>query len=206
MKFFFGLLFHIIRINISPVNIFEQEKALLEGLAANETNAVETIYRENYSMIQAFIVKNNGHPEDARDIFQEAMIVLFEKTKLGSFVLSCQIKTYLYSVCRRLWLKKLQQQSRYYPAVELLKETVPVENEIEAHEKQASDFNLLEEALSKIGEPCKGILEAYYIQKKSMPDIATAFGYTNADNAKTQKYKCLLRLKKIFFAQYKNGE
>ena len=83
---------------------------------------------------------------------------------------------------------------------------MPVENEIEAHEKQAADFNLLEEALGKIGEPCKSILEAYYIQKKSMPDIATAFGYTNADNAKTQKYKCLYRLKKIFFAQYKNGE
>ncbi|MEP6950677.1 MAG: sigma-70 family RNA polymerase sigma factor [Ginsengibacter sp.] len=188
------------------MSIYEQEKALLEGLATNETNAVETIYRENYGMIQAFIVKNNGYPEDARDIFQEAMIVLFEKAKLNSFVLRCQIKTYLYSVCRRLWLKRLQQQSRYFPGVELLKETVPVENEIESHEKQTANFNMLEEALGKIGEPCKSILEAYYIQKKSMPDIATAFGYTNADNAKTQKYKCLIRLKKIFFAQYKNGE
>jgi len=188
------------------VSIYDQEKALLDGLAANETNAIETIYRENYAMIQAFIVKNNGYPEDARDIFQEAMIVLFEKAKLNSFVLSCQIKTYLYSVCRRLWLKKLQQQNRYFPSVELLKETVPIENELEAHEKQAADFNLLEEALAKIGEPCKGILEGYYIQKKSMHDIAATFGYTNAYNAKTQKYKCLLRLKKIFFAQYKNGE
>ena len=179
---------------------------MLAGLAANETNAVETIYRENYAMIQAFIVKNNGYPDDARDIFQEAMIVLFEKAKLNSFVLSCQIKTYLYSVCRRLWLKKLQQQSRYSPSVELHKETVPVDNEIEEHEQRAADLNALEEALSKIGEPCKSILEAYYIQKKSMPEIASTFGYTNADNAKTQKYKCLVRLKKIFFSQYKNGE
>jgi len=188
------------------VNIFEQEKALLEGLAANDTNAIETIYRENYLIIQSFIVKNNGYPEDAKDIFQEAMIVLFEKAKLDSFVLSCQIKTYLYSVCKRLWLKRLQQQSKYYPAFELLKETVQVEDEIEAHEKLNTDFNLMENALNKIGEPCKSILEAYYIQKKSMPEIADAFGYTNADNAKTQKYKCLMRLKKIFFAQYKNGE
>ena len=188
------------------MNIYEHEQALLAGLAANETNAVETIYRENYAMIQAFIVKNNGYPDDARDIFQEAMIVLFEKAKLNSFVLSCQIKTYLYSVCRRLWLKKLQQQSRYFPSVELHKETVPVDNEIEEHEQRAADLNVLEEALSKIGEPCKSILEAYYIQKKSMPEIASTFGYTNADNAKTQKYKCLVRLKKIFFSQYKNGE
>ena len=63
----------------------------------------------------------------------------------------------------------------------------------------------MENACNKIGEPCKSLLEAYYIQKKSMPEIAEHFGYTNADNAKTQKYKCLVRLKKIFFAQYKNG-
>ena len=186
--------------------INNKEQLLLEGLAANEAGAIETIYRENYGIIQSFILKNNGYPEDARDVFQEAMIVLYQKAISGSFELSCQVKTYLYSVCRRLWLKKLQQQNRYFPSVELLKETVPIENELEAHEKQAADFNLLEEALAKIGEPCKGILEAYYIQKKSMPDIAATFGYTNADNAKTQKYKCLLRLKKIFFAQYKNGE
>ncbi|HSQ43947.1 MAG TPA: sigma-70 family RNA polymerase sigma factor [Ginsengibacter sp.] len=188
------------------MNTFEEEKALLEGLAANETNAIEKIYRENYSTIQAFIVKNNGYPEDARDIFQEAMIVLFEKAKMKSFVLSCQIKTYLYSVCRRLWLKKLQQKNQYYPAVELLDETVQVEEEIDVHEKLNNDFNLMEQALLKIGEPCKSILEAYYIEKKSMPEIAAMFGYTNADNAKTQKYKCLMRLKKLFFAQYKNGE
>ena len=188
------------------MDIYEKERALLEGLAAHDTNAIEIIYRENYSTIQAFIVKNNGYAEDARDIFQEAMIVLFEKAKSDSFVLSCQIKTYLYSVCRRLWLKKLQQQNRYYPSFDLQLETIPVEDELESHEKLNTDFNLMEKALTKIGEPCKSILEAYYIQKKSMPEIAQAFGYTNADNAKTQKYKCLMRLKKIFFSEYKNGD
>jgi len=63
---------------------------------------------------------------------------------------------------------------------------------------------MMENALQKIGEPCKSLLEAFYIEKKSMPEIAGIFGYTNADNAKTQKYKCLIRLKKLFFAQYKN--
>jgi hypothetical protein len=63
----------------------------------------------------------------------------------------------------------------------------------------------MEAAMYKIGEPCKSLLDAYYLQKKSMQDIATEFGYTNADNAKTQKYKCLLRLKKIFFVSYKNA-
>jgi hypothetical protein len=50
-------------------------------------------------------------------------------------------------------------------------------------------------------------LEAFYIQKKSMNEIAGDFGYTNPENAKNQKYKCLIRLKKLFFSEYKtNGD
>ena len=99
---------------------YDREEELLRGLAANDSNAVETIYRENYLVIQAFVIKNNGNPDDARDIFQEAMIVLFEKARSGSFILSCQLQTYLYSVCRRLWLKRLQKQSRFNSEVETL--------------------------------------------------------------------------------------
>ena len=88
----------------------------------------------------------------------------------------------------------------------MIEETIPVEDEIELHQKRNEDFILMENTLSKIGEPCKSLLEAFYIHKKTMPEIADAFGYTNADNAKTQKYKCLVRLKKIFFAQYKNTD
>lgn len=183
----------------------EQEQILLQGLASNDKNAIETIYRENYTIIQSFIVKNNGYPDDARDIFQEAMIVLYEKVTSGSFELTCQLKTYLYSVCRRLWFKRLQQLQRFNPALENVTETVPVEEELDAFEKRNADLTLMENALNKIGEPCKSLIEAFYLQKKSMPEIAEYFGYTNADNAKTQKYKCLVRLKKIFFAQYKNG-
>lgn len=182
-----------------------QEKELLKGLATNDRKAIETIYREHYGIVQAYILKNNGYPEDARDIFQEAMVVLFEKSKSDSFELTCQIRTYIYSICRRLWLKKLQLMNRYSPGVEQMEEIVAVEDELETHEKRTADLQVMESALGKIGEPCKSLLEAYYIQKKGMQEIADSFGYTNSDNAKTQKYKCLVRLKKLFFAQYKNG-
>ena len=87
-----------------------------------------------------------------------------------------------------------------------MEDIVPVDDDIELHEKRQLDFNIMENAMNKIGEPCKSLLEAYYIYKKQMLQIATEFGYTNADNAKTQKYKCLVRLKKLFFAQYKFTE
>jgi RNA polymerase sigma factor (sigma-70 family) len=188
------------------VSTLEEEKLILQGLAQNDKQAIETIYKDNYAMIQAFILNNSGTYDDARDIFQESMIVLFEKARSGSFELSSQLKTYIYSVCRRLWLKRLNQMQRYNGQLDHLEETIPVEEEMEFHEKRNTDFMVMETAMSKIGEPCKSLLEAYYIQKKHMQEIAADFGYTNADNAKTQKYKCLMRLKKLFFAQYKNGQ
>ena len=64
---------------------------------------------------------------------------------------------------------------------------------------------MMEKAIGNLGEPCKSLLEAYYLRKMNMQEIAFSFGYTNAENAKNQKYKCLMRLKKIFFTHYKNG-
>lgn len=150
------------------------------------------------------ILNNNGSADDARDIFQETMMVLYEKSRSGDFELHCQLNTFIYSVARRLWLKRLQQLSKYSTDVEEVADTVPVEEELEKHEQQHLAFQQMEKALLSIGEPCRSLLEAYYIHKRSMADIAGSFGYTNADNAKNQKYKCLTRLKKLFFAQYKN--
>ncbi len=182
------------------------EQLLISGLAKDDRKAIETIYKNNFTMVQTFILNNNGTYDDARDIFQEAMIVLYENSKTESFVLTCQIKTYVYSICRRLWLKRLQQLNRFTSQVESLEETIPVEEDIELEEKRNADFVIMERALTSLGEPCKGLLEAYYLQKKDMTEIATTFGYTNADNAKNQKYKCLMRLKKLFFSQYNIGE
>jgi RNA polymerase sigma factor (sigma-70 family) len=179
------------------------EQKLLDGLALNDRTAVETIYRQHFHMIQSMIINNNGSSDDARDIFQEIMIVLYEKVKPGSFELNCQLKTYLYSVGRRLWLKRLGQMQKIAPEGGKLEEIVPVEEDMEFHEQRNKDFRTMEKAMQNIGEPCRSLLDAYYLQKKSMMEIAGSFGYTNADNAKNQKYKCLMRLKKIF-NQYKN--
>lgn len=184
-------------------NLKEQE--LIRGLALNDKKAIECIYSDNYGVIQNLVLNNNGTEEDAKDIFQEALIVLYEKAKSGVFELNCQIKTYLYSVSKRLWLKRLQKNSRYELQSDGFEETVSVEEDMGMHEKRNSEFGMMEHAMSNIGEPCKSLLEAYYIRKQNMQDIADHFGYTNADNAKNQKYKCLMRLRKLFFAQYKNG-
>jgi RNA polymerase sigma factor (sigma-70 family) len=180
-----------------------QELDLLRGLAQNNREAVESIYAKHFAMVQSLIINNNGSSEDARDIFQEAMIVLYERARTADFELTCQLKTYLYSVCRRLWLKRLSQSQHYIPAVNGIEETVPVEEDVESHEQRNLEFQLMEKSLMGLGEPCKSLLEAFYIQRRNMSEIAANFGYTNPDNAKNQKYKCLIRLRKLFFSEYK---
>lgn len=181
-----------------------KEQDLLRGLAVHDNRCIELIYRDNYPVIQSLVVNNNGSPDEARDVFQEAMIVLFEKSKQSHFELHCQIGTYLFSVARRIWLKKLQQAGIKTRLNETIEETYPVDNDLDHHEQYNHRIEMMHGALEQIGEPCRSLLEAYYFKKRNMQDISEDFGYTNADNAKNQKYKCLNRLKKIFFSQYKH--
>ncbi|MFV0605072.1 MAG: RNA polymerase sigma factor [Niabella sp.] len=183
--------------------IYEQELLMLKGLARNDKKAAEEIYKNNFNLIQVLVVNNSGTPDDAKDIFQEAMVVLYEKARSGSFELNCQIKTYLYSVAKRLWLKKLQQSNRYVNELgDDSMANVSVEEDLEEHDTKDAEYEMMHVSIAKLGDPCKSLLEAFYFQKKSMQDISEEFGYTNSENAKTQKYKCLMRLKKIFFTQY----
>ena len=102
-------------------------------------------------------------------------------------------------------MKRLQQLGKTSNGVENY-EAIAVEDDIEIHERRNAELGIMDRALNSLGEPCKSLLEAFYIEKKSMDQIAFLFGYTNADNAKNQKYKCLMRLKKLFFSQYNIGE
>ena len=135
------------------MNPENNERTLLQGLARNDRKAVETIYKENYTTVQSLIINNNGTADDAKDIFQEAMIVLYEKARSGTFELSCQIKTYVYSVSRRLWLKRLQQANRYSADIGNADGVVPVEEDIDEHERRDAEFDMMEKAIQGLGEP-----------------------------------------------------
>jgi RNA polymerase sigma factor (sigma-70 family) len=171
------------------------------GILNNSEGMLKRIYVAYFPMILQMVISNNGNEDDAKDIYQEAIIVLYNKVKAGNFELSSKLKTFIYSICRRLWLKRLSQMSRYGGDIHDFQEYLPVEEELITHEEKDIQFDKMADALKLLGEPCKTIIEDYYMYSKSMQEICEKFGYTNADNAKTQKYKCLQRLKKIFFQQ-----
>lgn len=181
---------------------------LLAGLADGSDAILTELYKRYFPVVLHLVTSNSGTEDDAKDIYQEALIVLYEKVTEGSLELHCQLKTYLYSIGRRLWLKQLSLRNRNSPmqsGIDLVDTDSPVSVDEELTEQEVRDrqFELMADSLDRLGEPCRTLLEDFYIRHLSMQDITDKFGYTNADNAKTQKYKCLMRLKRLFFSVYK---
>jgi RNA polymerase sigma factor (sigma-70 family) len=174
------------------------EEALIVELRNKNEAALRQLYQENYLMILKLVVNNNGTEQEAKDVYQEAIIHFYERVSQKEFELTCKIKTYIYAVCRKLWLQRLAQRSKYVRIEEgeRVADADVAVNDIETKEK---DFLVMSLSLDRLGEPCRSILEDYYLRSLSMDEITEKFGYTNSDNTKNQKYKCLQRLKKFFF-------
>ena len=145
------------------------------------------------------VCSNSGTEQEAKDIFQEAVIVFYERAQQPDFVLTCKIKTYLYAVCRRLWLKRLTERKRFDVSIPEAETFDRMEEEMTEVVESEMNFQRMRDSLQALGEPCRTIIEDFYIRDFSMEIIREKFGYTSADNAKNQKYKCLQRLKKLFF-------
>lgn len=178
------------------------DSQFIEGIYQQSEKVLGQLYKLHYPMILQFVLMNSGSEQDAKDVYQETIIVLCEKIYRGSFELNSKLKTFIYSVSRRLWLKRLQVKTRFSGELKDFEEIGAHDDELDLHHKKEENFLAMGIALEKLGEPCKTLIEDFYMHQQSMIQITEKFGYTNTDNAKTQKYKCLMRLKKLFFAEY----
>ena len=176
------------------------EDQFIDGLRTGNNEVLSALYKKYYNIVLKFIVNNSGTQEAAQDIYQETIIVLYENVQKPGFELNCQLQTYIFSIAKRLWLKQLKKSSKTF----LFKEDgenelVDVSEEITEHLNKEVELDKLTQSLTELGEPCATLIKDFYVHKLSMDEIAEKFGYTNSDNAKNQKYKCLQRLKKCFF-------
>ena len=174
----------------------------VEELRKKNTTALKQLYKTHYRMVLNLVLANNGSEQEAKDVYQEAIIHFYERLQQVEFVLTCKIKTYLYAVSRRLWLKRLAEQKKQVH-IEDEERFAGIDQEMTDLEGNEKSFQVMDRALTDLGEPCRTIVEDFYLRNLTMDEITEKFGYTNADNAKNQKYKCLQRLKRIFFAGIK---
>lgn len=175
------------------------DELILAEIRKNNDAVLGELYKTHYPMVVNLICNNSGTEQEAKDVYQEAMIAFYERAQQPAFVLTCKIKTYLYAVCRRLWLKRLAEKKRMSISIPELETFEELETEVNEAEEREKKFKRMGDSLRALGEPCRSIMEDFYIHDFSMETISEKFGYTSADNAKNQKYKCLQRLKKLFF-------
>lgn len=137
------------------------------------------------------IVSNSGSDEEAQDVFQEALIVIYNKLVNKELELYCTFKTYLYSVSRLMWLKQLEKKK--YKSEEIYDENMTdlrvddknILDQIETNER----FRLYQKYFKQLNEDCRKVLELF-INKVPLREIAEIMGYSSEKYAKKRKYIC----------------
>jgi len=164
---------------------------LLNGILRNDTIVLQYIYKNFYSKINFFIKKNSGDDDDANDIFQEAIIIIYRKLKANELVLDCTFETYLYSVCRFLWLKQLDKRKI---EKEKIKDNHDYNEDIydDGLEKVADlndRYRLYQKHFVNLGKDCQKVLQLYF-DKVPLKNIAQIMGFKSEKYAKKRKFKC----------------
>lgn len=172
---------------MSDSHIFEQIKS-------GDEKALGVLYKKYYRMMIHMVLSNNGTEQEAKDVYQEALVVFWQKAVSGKLVLTSKISTYLYSICQNLWRKELERKKRLSNEE---KDSVEYQD-FEEKEKA----RIIRDCVNQMDETCKKVLMYYYFDGLSMQDIADKLGFANTDTAKTKKYKCKKKLDEIVKTQF----
>lgn len=186
---------------MSVIRIYNTDEQLLQGFKENDDRAWHSMLndRDLRKMIFSLVIKNSGNEEDALDVLQDALIVLYQKIQLGTFELNVKLTTYIYGVARNIWYKKLRDEGRIiintkddYP------EIAETDDELLPNKKELSGaLNRLSNAMEDISEQCRKLLLLFYSGNR-MTNIADELGYKNEDSAKNNKSKCMKKLKESY--------
>ncbi|QQS29995.1 MAG: sigma-70 family RNA polymerase sigma factor [Sphingobacteriales bacterium] len=178
---------------------YSEDNEILNAIRNGEEGCIENLYTDYYNMLSSLVLNNKGSSDEANDIVQDTVVAFYEKAKTPKFELTCSIKTYLYSVARNLWLKELKRKGKTPMIIDTSKEFLEIEVDDNVEDKEKIEYFIIKamEHLNTLGGNCKKILTHFYWDNWNMAKIAEEINYTNADNAKTQKAKCMKRLREL---------
>jgi RNA polymerase sigma factor (sigma-70 family) len=172
-------------------NISENPVKALSHKEAGEI--FRRLYKSSFPAVRGYIVKNNGSSEDAEDIFQEAMIIISGKFNDNGFKLSSSLNTYLFSVCRNLWLHKLRERRSL--SLVNFHEYEPADFPESESGEYSDNSDRIHRWMSKITMHCQEVLRSVYLLQENMNSLMLKMGWKNRHTADNQKYKCLRQLR-----------
>ncbi|MCK9413334.1 MAG: sigma-70 family RNA polymerase sigma factor [Prolixibacteraceae bacterium] len=163
---------------------------LLNGILRNDNVILQHIYKNFYYKVNLYIKKNSGNDEDANDVFQEAIIVVYRKLKANDLTINCAFETYLYSVCKFLWLKQLTRQRT---EKEMMVDSATFESEFDHDFSELVEknerFKLYQKHFQLLGSDCQKLLQLFF-DKVPLKQIAQIMGFSGEKYVKKRKFKC----------------
>jgi len=175
--------------------------SLIERIKNNDGEQVlKEIYQQQRNEFLHWAVRNHDCTmEEAKEVFQQTMVILYENIVYGKVTeINVQMKTYIFGIGKNKLMEMMRRRNNMSVQIdEELMEATDIYYGV-FDEIYESKLSQIEQCLRQIGDPCKTILQHYYYQKKSMQNIADLLDYKNSETVKNLKYKCLMRLKKIF--------
>ena len=170
------------------------DKDYIAGLIHQDDKVLRAIYQNFAGRVSNYILQKGGSPEDAKDIFQDALMVILEKVQSPDFQLSSSFYTFLFSVNKMLWYNKSRKKSRSTVSIPE-DNTLRDEQDIEQQLLDREMDTIYRQNFSKLGLICQQLLRLFFA-KKDMTTIANQLNLKNEHTARTRKYRCREQLKK----------
>lgn len=181
------VIFHLFRL-LMP----KKQDFYLMALVNQDTDGIERIYLDFADRVAAFIRKHGGNAQDAKDVMQDALLVIWNKTTDPDFELTTDFYNYLIAVCRNIWFRKKKKKDNNTVTLNELAGFTSEQSFVEALENSERQ-KLFAEHLSRLDGNCQRILKLFF-QGKSMDYIAEIFSIESAHAARNRKYRCQKKL------------
>jgi len=167
------------------------DKEIINGFIVHDRRITNYIYDQYLPVIKKLVLANQGTEDEAQDIFQDALLIIYRKIKFYGLKLKCKFSTYLYSICKNLWLQELEKRDKgnlgYYDHSDL-NEEIGFNDELE---KKKSGLYLRH--FQKLGEECRRLLHLFF-DRIPFIEIMRIMGYPSRQYAIDKKYRCQRQL------------
>jgi len=171
-----------------------KDSEILSRISSGDERILDYLYKKYYRMMTRIVLSNNGTEEEAKDVYQEALLVFWQKAVRGDLILTSKISTYLYSICLNQWRKELDRKSRL--------SSEEVDGAYFQQYDSKERLKIVTGCIEELGDACKKVLTYYYFDGMNMQEIAKKMKFANTDTAKTKKYKCKKKLDSLIKSRY----
>lgn len=183
------------------------DKAILSGIKNRKDIILRYLYSDYFPQVMRIVIKHGGSEQDARDLFQEALIIIFNRLKEGQLVIKSSFHNYFIVLCRFIWFRQ-NNIKQSHTDIDKVDGYIPVGPSDEGTLQETGGDRIIAEYFHnqkekifqrhyrKLPGDCKRVLKMFF-RKRSFREIAGKMEYTTEDYARRKKYLCMQQLMKM---------